>query len=110
METITYFYGGFLCQKGKNENSRNDKKRDDKLLKNEKSWRRARIGAAILAVVWLIILNTVFKSFKAQQENEKILFFSIGWFLFWIVVIDWLNLRIGHIESITYYRSNKETS
>jgi hypothetical protein len=81
----------------------------DKLLKNEKSWRRARIGAVILAVVWLLILYTVFKSFQIQEENEKILFFAIGWFLFWIVVVDWLNLRISHIESIKYYRSKEKT-
>ncbi|HQG04827.1 MAG TPA: hypothetical protein PLB76_00995 [Anaerohalosphaeraceae bacterium] len=78
--------------------------RDDKLLKNEKSWRRARIGAIILAGIWLFIVYIFFKSMILEKE---VLIFSIGWLLFWIVLIDWLNLRIWHIESIKYYRSKR---
>jgi len=81
-------------------------KRDDKLLKNEKSWRRARIGSIIFAVLWLFILYVFAKSSSHVLGHEKeLLFFVIGWFLFWIILIDWLNLRISHIESIKYYRS-----
>jgi hypothetical protein len=82
--------------------------RDDKLLKNEKSWRRSRIGVVILAVVWLFILYVVLKSSHVLEQEKEALFFAIGWFLFWIVLIDWINLRIWHIESIKYYRSIKE--
>ena len=92
------------------KNGEKIRKRDDKLLKNEKSWRRARAGAVILAAVWLFVVYEVFKSFQFQEEEEKGLFITVGWFLFWIVVVDWLNLRIRHIESIKYYRENKETS
>jgi hypothetical protein len=66
--------------------------RDDKLLKNEKSWRRARIGLIILAGIWLFILCIFFKSMHSLEKEELI--FVIGWFLFWIVLIDWINLRI----------------
>lgn len=79
--------------------------RDDKLLKNEKSWRRARIGVIILAGIWLFILYIFFKSMHILEK--EVLIFIIGWFLFWIVLIDWLNLRIWHIESIKYYRSKR---
>jgi len=82
------------------------RKRDDKLVKNEKSWRRARVGVVILVLVWLSILY----AFKGEiMENKEGLFSCIGWVLFWIVIFDWLNLRIWHIESIKYYRGQKET-
>jgi hypothetical protein len=83
------------------------RKRDDKLVKNEKSWRRARVGVVILVLVWLLILYTL-KSGEIM-ENKEGLFSCIGWVLFWIVIFDWLNLRIWHIESIKYYRGQKET-
>jgi len=82
------------------------RKRDDKLVKKEKSWRRARVGVVILVLVWLSILY----AFKGEiLENKEWLFSCIGWVLFWIVIFDWLNLRIWHIESIKYYRGQKET-
>ena len=83
------------------------KKRDDKLVKNEKSWRRARIGVVIPMLVWLLISYTLF-DFGETQKNKEELFYCIGWALFWIVIFDWLNLRIWHIESIKYYRGQKE--
>jgi hypothetical protein len=88
------------------KNAEKIRKRDDKLLKNEKSWRRARVGAVILAVVWLLIVYVLFNSIPFQEEEEKGLFITIGWLLFWIVIVDWLNLRIRHIDSIKYYREN----
>ena len=81
--------------------------RDDRLLKNEKSWRRARVGVVILMIVWLFGAYMIFQTGEAQ-ENKKLLFSCIGWVLFWIVIFDWLNLRIWHIESIKYYRNQKE--
>ena len=84
------------------------RKRDDKLVKNEKSWRRARAGVVILLLVWLLISYILFNSGETW-ENKELLFSCIGWVLFWIVIFDWLNLRIGNIESIKYYRSQKET-
>ena len=85
--------------------------KDDKLLKNEKSWRRARVGAIIFAVLHLstLYLYKTSESFQELEENKESLLFAIGCFLFWIVVVDWLNLRISHIESIKYYRSGKWT-
>jgi len=84
------------------------RKRDDRLVKNEKSWRRARVGVVILMLVWLLISYMFFKSGEAL-ENKELLYTCIGWVLFWIVIFDWLNLRIWHIESIKYYRGQKET-
>ena len=83
------------------------RKRDDKLVKNEKSWRRARVAVVILILVWLFILYTLESG--EILENKEALFSCIGWVLFWIVIFDWLNLRIWHIESIKYYRGQKET-
>lgn len=82
--------------------------RDDKLLKNEKSWRRSRIGIIMLAVVWLFILYVILKYSDVSEQKKEVLFFIIGWFLFWVVLIDWINLRLWHIESIKYYRNIKK--
>jgi len=81
--------------------------RDDKLLKNEKSWRRARIGALILTVVWALILYTLFKPPHIMEREG--LFAIIGCIFFWLLILDWLNMRIRHIDSIKYYR-NKLTA
>ncbi len=82
-------------------------RRDDRLVRNEKSWRRARVGTVIFILVWLLISYMFFESGEALKDKE-VLFSCIGWILFWIVIFDWLNLRIWHIESIKYYRSQKE--
>ncbi len=77
--------------------------RDDKLLKNENSWRRARVGAILLTIVWVIcfwIADRTDSDLESELKRSLIL-----WICFWIVVIDWLNLRISHIESIKYYRN-----
>lgn len=81
--------------------------RDDILLRNEKSWRRARVGAVILVLVWLVVFFTTFE-FSETLKEEKEFSFLIGWFLFWLVIVDWLNLKIRHIESIKYYRNKEE--
>ena len=78
--------------------------RDDKLLKNEKSWRRARVGVLIFTVVWLSILYITFKSSSTSKEEKGVLFFLIGWSLFWMLLFDWLNMKIRHIDSIKCYR------
>ncbi len=83
------------------------RKRDDRLLKNEKSWRRARVGVVIFMLVWFLTFYMLFKS-EGILEKKELLFSCLGWALFWIVIFDWLNLRIWHIESIKYYRSQKE--
>ena len=84
--------------------------RDNKLLKSEKSWRRARLGAVILAVVWLCLLTPYIASESPPiSEGKEALFSLIGGFLFWIVIVDWLNMRLRHIDSIKYYRKEIET-
>ncbi len=79
--------------------------KDDKFIRNEKSWRRARIGAVIFALIWLYITYVMFRLAPYRGLNKEDVFFSIGWLLFWMVLIDWLNMRIYHIESVKYYRS-----
>ena len=80
-------------------------KRDDRLLRNEKSWRRARIGAICLAIIHILILVFVIKKPSLLQgEREGITSLAI-WVFFWLLVIDWLNLRLSHINSIKLYRS-----
>jgi hypothetical protein len=79
--------------------------RDDKLLRNEKSWRRARVGAIGLLIVWAGVTFALFRSSDVLEREREVGFAVVGWVLFWIVVIDWLNLRLAHIESIKYYRS-----
>lgn len=84
--------------------------RDGKLLKNEKSWRRARVGAVFFAVVWLLSSYMFFKSYRILEEEKQALYYSIGWLLFWTILIDCLNMRIRHIDSIKYYRNEKKTA
>ena len=79
--------------------------KDDKFIRNEKSWRRARIGVVIFAVIWLFIVYAVFRSAPYWELNKEDVFFSIGWLFFWMVLIDWLNIRIYHIQAIKYYRN-----
>jgi len=90
------------------KNGEKIRKRDDKFVKNEKSWRRSRVGVVILLLIWLLISYTLFES-NEFHEDKELLYACIGWVLFWIVIIDTLTLRIWHIESIKYYRGQKET-
>ena len=80
-------------------------KRDDRLLKNEKSWRRARIGATF---IFFIILITIFiirgDNFISKDQRIEALVSITVWCFFWLLIIDWLNMRIRHIDSIKFYR------
>jgi len=80
-------------------------RRDDKLLKNEKSWRRARIGAIFFSIIHILVLVIIKNDELLSQEERKegLIVFGI-WILFWLLVISWLNMRLGHIESIKLYR------
>ena len=84
-------------------------KRDDRLIKNEKSWRRGRIGAICLAIIHILILVFVLKEPSMLQGEKEVLTSSIIiWVVFWLLLIDWLNLRLGHIDSIKYYRNKMQ--
>jgi hypothetical protein len=85
-------------------------KREDRLLKNEKSWRRARIGAVFLFVIFLIIILTIYgDDLISKDEKVETLVAVASSCLFWIVIIDWLTLRIWHIDSINLYRKKSCT-
>ena len=85
-------------------------KRDDRLLKNEKSWRRARIGATF---IFIIILITIFiirgGNPVSKDQNIEALSSIIAWCFFWLLIIDWLNMRIRHIDSIKLYRKKNSS-
>ncbi len=80
-------------------------KRDDRLLKNEKSWRRARIGATF---IFFIIIITIFiirsDNFTSKDLKIEAMVSITAWCFFWLLIIDWLNMRIRHIDSIKLYR------
>jgi hypothetical protein len=80
-------------------------KRDEKLLKNEKSWRRARTGAIILAVIQIIFLAAFIKNSSVLQGEKEAIASLVASALFWLLIIDWLNLRLNHIDSIKLYRN-----
>jgi hypothetical protein len=87
---------------GKEERIR---RRDNRLLKNEKSWRRARIGAiglAILSIFTLVLLKHM--ELMSQEELKEEFYASLASVLFWLLIVSWLNMRIWHIESIKLYR------
>jgi hypothetical protein len=84
------------------------RKRDDKLLKKEKSWRRARIGAIFLSIFHVLVLVMLqFDKFSLPKGQKK---FIVGvgiYTLFLFFVVSELNLRLGHIESIKLYRKKE---
>jgi hypothetical protein len=78
-------------------------KRDEKLLKNEKSWRRARIGILIIAPIQILAL---YLTMLPSTIEEKVhIAPAIASSVFWLLVIDLLNLRLNHIDSIKLYRN-----
>ena len=82
-------------------------KREDRLLKNEKSWRRARIGAIFLFIVFLVAVFSIYgDDLISKDEKFKVLMAVGGWCLFWLIIIDWLSLHLRHIDSVNHYRKN----
>ncbi len=78
---------------------------EDRLLKNEKSWRRARIGAVLLFFVFLITIFIIYGDdlMSKDERYESLIVFSI-WCLFWMMIFEILTLRIRHIDSVNIYR------
>ena len=85
------------------------RRRDERLLKNEKSWRRARIGAICLAIIHIVCL-LILKAHPLQEGSKEGFFVLLGWAVFWMLIVSWLNLRLGHIDSIKVYRNEKEAA
>ena len=80
------------------------RKRDASLVKNEKSWRRARVGAICLSIIHILIFILMFK--ELQEESKEGLVSIVIIVIFWLLIISWLNLRLGHIDSIKLYRNS----
>ncbi len=86
-------------------------KYENRLLKNEKSWRRARIGSIFLFLIFLMAILAIYRDdLMSADERRKALTAIAIWCLFWLMIIDWLTLRIRHIDSINLYRKKQETS
>jgi uncharacterized membrane protein len=83
-------------------------KRDDKLLKNDKLWRRAHIVAICFTIILILILvgNKIDK-YALQKEQKEDLLFMFIWLLFWLYILTSMELRLGHIESIKLYRKKE---
>lgn len=80
-------------------------KRENRLLKNEKSWRRARIGATLLFIVSLMIILTIYGDDSiSKDQRAEALGAVVIWSLFWLLIIDWLTLHLWYIDSIKLYR------
>jgi len=84
------------------------RKRDDRLLKNENSWQRARAGAIFLSIMYVLVVVIIqYDELSSPEEQEKC-FVALGkGILFWLLIVSWLNLRLGHIESIKLYRKKE---
>jgi hypothetical protein len=94
--------------KSREEKIRN---RDDCLLRKQRSYQRARIGAICLALIHVLVLVAVkYDEFSsAGEKKECFIVFGI-WILFWLLIVSWLNLRLGHIDSIKLYRKANSTA
>ena len=81
-------------------------KYEDRLLKNEKSWRRARIGAVFLFCLCLAILIFIYSDelVSKTEKSEGVIAISI-WCFFWVMIFEILTLRIRHIDSVNMYRN-----
>jgi len=80
-------------------------KREDRLLKNEHSWRRARIGAIFLSGIFIVAFLAIFWNDLISRDEAIKSLTALGiWCLFWLLLIDWLSLRIQHIDTINFYR------
>lgn len=79
--------------------------RENRLLRNEKSWRRARVGVVFLFIISVItspfLLST--DSISRDQGNMGIIFGF--YYIFLLLSFDWLNSNIHHIDSVNFYRN-----
>ena len=86
------------------------RKRDERLLKQERSWRRARIGAIFLSIIHILILLVLKNDEFSSIEEKKECYFALGiCVIFWLLIVSWLNLRLGHIDSIKLYKKANPT-
>jgi hypothetical protein len=84
------------------------RKRDDNLLRNENSWQRARIGAIFLSIIHVLVLVILqFDKFSSPEEQQESIVALGKFILFWLLIVSYLNMRLGHIESIKLYRKKE---
>jgi hypothetical protein len=82
--------------------------RDDNLLRNENSWQRARIGAVFLSIIHVLVLIILQCDKFASPEEQRESIIAVGKIiLFWLLIVSYLNMRLGHIDSIKLYRKKE---
>jgi hypothetical protein len=78
--------------------------RENRLLRNEKSWHRARIGAIFLFIISIIALPSLLSSDSISRDEGNIGIIYGFWFMLLLLSFDQANSNIHHIDSINYYR------
>ena len=84
--------------------------RDNRLLRKEKSYRRARAGAILFLVLSMIFAAEVFLERPEIEQLAESDFYTAVSVLFWLIVVDSCNMRIRHIDSIKLYRKEAESN
>ena len=78
--------------------------RENHLLRNEKSWRRARIGTMFLLIISVIAFPSLLSSDSILRDKGNMGIIFGFFFMLLLLSIDWATSRIHHIDSINYYR------
>ena len=80
---------------------------DDRLLRKERSWRRAFAGSIVLAIITGVGLFMIINDTSVLQEKDEIMLAIGGHLLFWMLIAGYCDLRLRHIKSIKFYRSTR---
>ncbi|OQA00392.1 MAG: hypothetical protein BWY69_01738 [Planctomycetes bacterium ADurb.Bin401] len=80
-------------------------KRDDKLLKKEKLWRRTRISAFICAPLQVLSAMFCVASCSTVEERIRTIIVSFVICMGWLLILNLAYARLSHIASIKLYRS-----
>ena len=89
-----------MTEKSVNKNA----EREDRLLKYENQYRRGRILAILLLIMFVIVKFAILPQFQSSTLNEiPFNFFSL--IIIVLLVSIYINsLYVKHIDSIKYYR------
>ena len=80
---------------------------DDRLLRKERSWRRAFVGSIFLAIMTGVALFVTISETSVLKEKDEIMSAIGGHLLFWMLIAGYCDLRLRHIKSIKFYRSTQ---
>jgi hypothetical protein len=78
---------------------------EDRLLRREKSWRRARVGAIALFFIFIVAAIPIYGGdTMSKEEKSKAFNLIVIGCVFLLLIIEYMNLRFQHIDSINLYR------